>query len=64
MRGTGYLLGIVDLQIIDSGLLIVNDILWVGQNGIAYLSLLIIYVCLKRGKISLLRPVLQIFPHV
>ena len=26
MRGTGYLLGIVDLQIIDSGLLIVNYI--------------------------------------
>ena len=24
--------------------------IWVGQNSIAYLSLLVIYVCLKRGK--------------
>ena len=24
--------------------------IWVGQNSIAYLSILVIYVCLKRGK--------------
>ena len=24
--------------------------IWVGQNSISYLSLLVIYVCLKRGK--------------
>ena len=24
--------------------------IWVGQNSIAYLSLLVIYVCLKKGK--------------
>ena len=32
-----------------------------GQNCIAYLSLLVIYVCLREEKISLLRLVLQIF---
>ena len=39
-------MGIVDLQI-DSGLLIVNDM---GRTKQYYLTLLVIYVCLKRGK--------------
>ena len=39
--------------------------IWGGQNSIAYLSVLVIYVCLKREKkISLFRLVLQIFPSV
>ena len=50
-------------EIIDSGLLIVNDMGRAKQYCL-FLSVLVIYVCLKREKISLFRLVLQIFPRV